>query len=91
MAVAVARAPRKQAARNCDDSSLIVKYQWPEAMGRKLDISPSTQTEAKRFSSAPRTCEVSSETESGLRSASSKRDMRRGRVMVLDGRMKDEE
>src|ERR687894_2936833 len=75
--------PRKQLARSCADSSLIVKYQWPEAAGRKFDISPSTQTDAKRFSSAPRTCEVSSETDSGRRSISSNSDARRGLFMSL--------
>src|ERR671927_1730313 len=79
--------PRKQVARNCAPSSRTVKYQCPEAAGRKFEISPSTQTDAKRFSIAPRTCEVNSDTESGLRSDSSNRDMRMGRDMV---RRKDE-
>src|ERR1051325_3063290 len=79
--------PRKHVARNCAPSSRTLKYQWPEAACLKLEISPSTQTDAKRFSIVPRTCEVNSETESGLRSDSSKRDIRRGRVMI---RMKDE-
>src|SRR5919206_4127548 len=81
--------PRKQVARNCAPSSRTVKYQWPEAACLKFDISPSTHTDAKRFSIAPRTCEVSSDTDSGRRSDSSKSDMRRGRVMA-SGRMKDE-
>src|ERR1051326_5004928 len=72
--------PRKQVARTCAPSSRTVKYQWPEAAARKLEISPSTQTEAKRFSIAPRTCDVSSETLRGLRSAASNSDMRMGRV-----------
>src|SRR2546423_8479045 len=75
--------PRKQVARSCAPSSRTVKYQWPDAAVRKLEISPSTQTEAKRFSSAPRTCEVNSDTLSGRRSAASNSDMRRGRVMLL--------
>src|ERR1043166_832125 len=79
--------PRKHVARNCAPSSLTVKYQWPDAAARKLEISPSTHTDAKRFSSAPRTCAVSSETLSGRRSDSSNRDMSKGRDIV---RMKDE-
>src|SRR3954469_22314551 len=79
--------PRKHVALTCEPSSRTVKYQWPDAAGRKLEISPSTQTDAKRFSIAPRTCEVNSETESGRRSDSSKRDMRMGRVIA---RRKDE-
>src|SRR3569832_265116 len=81
--------PRKQVERNCAPSSRTVKYQWPEAACLKLLISPSTHTDAKRFSSAPRTCEVSSDTDSGRRSVSSNRDMSKG----LDNekrRMKDE-
>ena len=66
-----------------------MKYQWPEAAGRKFEISPSTQTDAKRFSIAPRTCEVSADTDSGRRSVSSNRDMSKGRDIV-SGRMKDE-
>src|ERR1041384_5346184 len=81
--------PRKQVERNCAPSSRTVKYQWPEAACRKFEISPSTHTDAKRFSSAPRTCEVSSETDSGRRSVSSNRDISKGRDIVT-GRMKDE-
>src|SRR5918997_1379453 len=73
--------PRKQVARSWAASSLTVKYQWPDAGARKFDISPSTQTDAKRFSSAPRTCEVSSETDSGRRSISSNSDASRGLFM----------
>src|ERR671916_181777 len=73
--------PRKQPALSWADSSLIVKYQWPDAAALKFDISPSTQTDAKRFSSAPRTCEVSSETDSGRRSISSNSDASRGLFM----------
>src|SRR5215216_2186598 len=79
--------PRKQVERSCAPSSRTVKYQWPDAACRKFEISPSTHTDAKRLSSAPRTCEVSSETVSGRRSVSSNRDMRMGRDMV---RRKDE-
>src|SRR3712207_4260607 len=81
--------PRKQVARSCAPSSRTVKYQWPEAADLKLEISPSTHTDANRLSTAPRTCEVSSDTDSGRRSDSSKSDIRRGRV-IASGRMKDE-
>jgi hypothetical protein len=57
---------------------LTVKYQWPEAAALKFEISPSTQTDPKRASSAPRTCAVNSVTESGRRSVASKRDWSRG-------------
>jgi hypothetical protein len=79
--------PRKQVARSCAASSRTVKYQWPEAACRKLEISPSTHTDANRPSSAARTCAVSSETVSGRRSVSSNRDIRMGRDIV---RVKDE-
>src|ERR1041384_2838644 len=81
--------PRKQVARNCAPSSRTLKYQWPDAACLKLEISPSTHTDANRLSIAPRTCIVSSDTISGRRSDSSKSDMRRGRV-IASGRMKDE-
>src|SRR5437764_9084947 len=74
--------PRKHVARSCAPSSRTVKYQWPDAAMRKFEISPSTQTDEKRFSIAPRTCEVNSDTESGRRSSASNRDMRIGRVML---------
>src|ERR687894_2316469 len=80
--------PRKQVERNCAPSSRTVKYQCPDAACRKFEISPSTHTDAKRFSSAPRTCEVSSDTDSGRRSVSSNSDMSKGRDIVT-GRMKD--
>src|ERR1044072_203605 len=79
--------PRKQVARNCAPSSRTVKYQWPEAAARKLEISPSTQMDANRFSSVPRTCAVSSETVSGRRSDSWNKDNNSGRDIVG---MKDE-
>src|SRR5205085_723340 len=79
--------PRKQVARSCAPSSRTVKYQWPDGAARKLEISPSTQTEAKRFSNVPRTCEVNSDTVSGLRSASSKRDKSKGRITALQHRV----
>src|SRR3954466_589223 len=79
--------PREQGARSCEPSSRTVKYQCPAAACLKLEISPSTHTDANRLSIAPRTCEVSSDTVSGRRSDSSKSDMRMGRDIV---RMKDE-
>src|SRR5215212_9133633 len=74
--------PRKQVARNCAASSRTLKYQCPDAACLKLEISPSTHTDANRLSSAPRTCPVSSDTVSGRRSVSSNRDIRMGRVMT---------
>src|ERR671917_677810 len=81
--------PRKQVERSCAASSRTVKYQWPDAACLKLLISPSTHTDAKRFSSAPRTCEVSSETDSGRRSVSSNSDMSKGRDIVTGGMKND--
>src|ERR687894_76672 len=73
--------PRKQVARSCAASSRTLKYQWPDVACLKFEISPSTHTDAKRPSSAPRTCEVSSETDSGRRSISSNSDASRGLFM----------
>src|SRR6267378_1268150 len=69
---------RKQVARICAPVSFKVKYQWPELAALKFDISPSTQTDAKRDSSVPRTAWVNSVTESGRVSTSSNRDLKRG-------------
>ena len=42
-----------------------MKYQWPEPCARKFEISPSAQTEPKRFSSSERIEAVNCETVSG--------------------------
>src|ERR1041385_3548155 len=71
-------ADRKHFARNCADSSLMVKYQCPDECALKFEISPSTQTDAKRASIALRTDSVSSLTVRGLRSTSSNRELKSG-------------
>src|SRR6185295_12883592 len=72
---------RKHLARSCAPSSLIVKYQCPDECALKFEISPSTQTLAKRASIALRTDSVNSLTVSGRRSVSSNRDAKSGSLI----------
>src|SRR5262244_1806175 len=71
-------AERKHFAFSWAPSSLIVKYQCPDECDLKLDISPSTQTAAKRDSSEVLTALVNCDTVIGRRSVSSKRAEKRG-------------